>query len=138
MGDDEAFMQLVLSNTQGELSPLEIGMHALKAVPLSAGGRGQKGGLSAYAERAGYAKGTVSKWRAAADVVQETVSDGNGIEIADKTGALYEISCAPREAWPVLVESLVKHGWTVADAQHHVQQVKAHDWGKFPSRSAVD
>lgn len=32
MDDDEAFMLLVLGNTQGELSPLEIGMHALRAV----------------------------------------------------------------------------------------------------------
>lgn len=53
MDDDEAFMQLVLSNAQGELSPLEIGIHALKAVPLSKGGRGQTGGLSEYAEKIG-------------------------------------------------------------------------------------
>ena len=31
MDDDTAFMQLVLSNAQGELSPLERGMHALAA-----------------------------------------------------------------------------------------------------------
>jgi hypothetical protein len=31
MDDATAFMQLVLSNTQGELSPLERGMHALHA-----------------------------------------------------------------------------------------------------------
>lgn len=30
--DDAAFMELVTSNAQGELSPLEIGLHALKAV----------------------------------------------------------------------------------------------------------
>lgn len=29
MDDETAFMQLVLSNAQGELSPLERGMHAL-------------------------------------------------------------------------------------------------------------
>lgn len=46
MGDDEAYMALVTSNSQGELSPLEIGMHALHCVGLSKGGRGQKGGLS--------------------------------------------------------------------------------------------
>ena len=31
MDDETAFMQLVLSNAQGELSPLERGMHALAA-----------------------------------------------------------------------------------------------------------
>src|SRR2546427_759057 len=37
MDDDEARMQLVLSNSQGELSPLEYGLHALKAVPKAQG-----------------------------------------------------------------------------------------------------
>lgn len=49
MDDDEAYMQLALGNVQGELSPLEIGMHALRAVPLAEGGRGLKGGISACA-----------------------------------------------------------------------------------------
>lgn len=127
MDDDEAFMQLVLSNTQGELTPLEIGMHALKAVPLSSGGRGKRGGISEYADRTGFAQGTISKWRAAAEVSTETHSVRMGFEVAEKVGHLYEISRAPRETWPVLVASLVKHGWTVADAQHHVQQIKAFD-----------
>ena len=32
MDDDAAFMELVLANTQSELSPLERGMHALAAI----------------------------------------------------------------------------------------------------------
>jgi len=40
MDDDEAFMQLALGNAQDALSPLEIGIHALIAVPLSEGGEG--------------------------------------------------------------------------------------------------
>ena len=38
MSDEAAHMGLMLANQQGELSPLEIGIHALKAVPLSEGG----------------------------------------------------------------------------------------------------
>jgi ParB-like chromosome segregation protein Spo0J len=37
--DDEAFMLLVTCNAQGELTPLEYGIHALKAVPSAQGKR---------------------------------------------------------------------------------------------------
>ena len=115
MGDDEAFMRLVLGNSQGELSPLEIGMHALKAVPLSEGGRGRKGGLSEYAERIGYRVERLSKVRDAAGVAESlALSQGFGAD------HLYEVSRAPRELWPVLTERLAQRGWTVADTKRHV------------------
>lgn len=123
MDDDEAFMALVLSNTQGELSPLEIGMHALRAVPLAAGGRGQRGGLSEYADRLGRDKSYVSLLRAAADVLQ-TVDLSQRFALVDRAKHLYEISKAPRAAWPVLIEHALAHEWTVADANHHVQRVR--------------
>jgi hypothetical protein len=63
-------MQLVLSNAQSELSPLEIGIHALGAVGLGIGGRGQKGGLSEYAEQIGKSKQYVSQVRQAAEVLK--------------------------------------------------------------------
>jgi ParB-like chromosome segregation protein Spo0J len=126
MDDYEAFMLLVLCNNQGELTPLEIGMHALKAVTLSEGGRGKKGGLSEYAEQLGFDKSYTSKLRDAARVA-DSVDSGQRYQVADKAKHLYEISRALPETWPVLVESLVKRGWTVADAQHHVQQIKAFD-----------
>jgi len=50
MDDDRAFMMLVLCNAQGELSPLEIGMHALTAVPKRAGEENAVG-LRAMQER---------------------------------------------------------------------------------------
>jgi site-specific DNA-methyltransferase (adenine-specific) len=124
MDDDEAFMQLVLSNTQGELSPLEIGMHALKAVPLAEGGRGKKGGLSGYAARLGRGVSAISMLRDAAEVV-DTLQSPEGIQ--DKATHLYEISRAPRETWPLLVESLVKRGWTVADTKATVDKVRQFD-----------
>lgn len=125
MDDDEAFMQLVLGNSQGELSPLEIGIHALKAVPLGKGGRGQTGGLSEYAERIGRGKQTVSEWRAAAEVL-ESVRTADGITTLG-TKHLYEISKAPREIWPALVELLIKRGWTVADTQSMVSVIREFD-----------
>lgn len=115
MDDDEAFMRLVLGNSQGELSPLEIGMHALKAVPLSEGGRGRKGGLSEYAGRIGYRVERLSKVRDAAGVAESlALSQGFGAD------HLYEVSRAPRELWPVLTERLAQRGWTVADTKRHV------------------
>lgn len=122
MDDDEAFMQLVLGNTQGELSPLEIGMHALKAVPLAEGGRGKKGGLSEYAERVGWDKSYVSLLRSAAQVA-DTVDSGQRYQVMSLAKHLYEISKAPRESWPALVTALVDHEWTVADTRRKVQEI---------------
>src|SRR6056297_1580454 len=39
LDEDEAYMLLATDNSQGELSPLEIGMHALNYVPREVGGR---------------------------------------------------------------------------------------------------
>lgn len=115
MDDDEAFMLLVLCNNQGELTPLEIGMHALVWL----------GPQKHYVERTGFGKSYISQLRSAAEVAR--VYSGKLADLGDKAKHLYEISRAPRETWTVLAESLVKHGWTVADAQHHVQQIKAFD-----------
>jgi site-specific DNA-methyltransferase (adenine-specific) len=125
MDDDEAFMQLVLSNAQGELSPLEIGMHALKAVPLAKGGRGQTGGLSEYAQKIGRGDDSVRQWRSAADVFTETSDMCR--EFSDKTRHLHEISKAPRETWPALVAALAKRGWTVAETGAEVKTVQQFD-----------
>jgi site-specific DNA-methyltransferase (adenine-specific) len=125
MDDDEAFMQLVLSNTQGELSPLEIGVHALKAVPLAQGGRGKRGGLSEYAERAGFGEDSLRQWRAAAQVAENTPDTCR--EYTDRVRHLYEISKAPRQTWPVLTQALIKRAWTVADTKATVDKIRQFD-----------
>jgi hypothetical protein len=66
-------MQLVLSNAQSELSPLEIGVHALEAIGLGIGGKGQKGGLSAYAEKIGKSHSYVVHVRQAAEVLVDLI-----------------------------------------------------------------
>ena len=63
MSDAKAYMMLVTSNNQGELTPLEIGLHALRAVPKAKGGKGQKGGLSEYAKAVGKQQGNVLNYR---------------------------------------------------------------------------
>jgi len=46
MDDETAYMELVKANSQGELSVLEIGIHALGSVEKSQGKKG--GGLKLY------------------------------------------------------------------------------------------
>jgi len=59
MDDEAAFMDLVLCNTQGELGPLERGMHALEATEK---GRMNGNSVSAYADGVGRPQRTC-KWR---------------------------------------------------------------------------
>lgn len=112
MDDDEAFMQLVLSNTQGELSPLEIGTHALK----------WPGAQKDYAERTGFGKSYISQLRSAAEVSR--VYSSKLIDLEDKSKHLYEISKAPRELWSLLVERLLSRGWSVADTGREIDKIR--------------
>lgn len=80
MDDDRAYMELVLSNAQGELSPLEIGMHALRYVPRANGGRGKKGGLCEYADRLNRDFSDILKYRKGAEVLEKC---GNIPTVAD-------------------------------------------------------
>lgn len=120
LGDDEAFMQLVLSNTQGELSQLEIGIHALRAVPREQGKKG--GGIDAYAERLGWSGASIRQWRSAAEVAVALPHTCE--EVADRTRHLYEVSRAPRSAWPTLVQRMVDKGWTVAETKSAVDKIR--------------
>lgn len=118
MTDDEAFMALVLANAQGELDPLEIGMHALTYDTA----RGRKGeGLAAYAERIGRAKQRVSDLRAAAEVVQRVRISGH---LLGRAYHLHAVSRAPEVAWQPLVEALVAQSWSVADTEREVATVR--------------
>lgn len=115
MDDDEAFMQLVLANNQGELSPLEIGMHALT----------WSGEQKGYAERTGFGKSYISQLRSGAEVAR--VYSSKLETLADKAKHLYEISKAPRDCWPTLVNELVARAWTVADAADSVKRLAEFD-----------
>ena len=81
--EEEAFMQLVLSNAQGELTPLEIGIHALEAVEKGKGGRGISGELSAYSERIGKPRPNVVVYRNAAE------GAGTGAKETEKPRAVH-------------------------------------------------
>jgi ParB-like chromosome segregation protein Spo0J len=73
--DEAAFMQLMLCNAQGELSPLELRIHVLQAVAKGGKGRGNKGGIRAYAEQGGKNQTYLGELRRAAEVFR-TVATG--------------------------------------------------------------
>lgn len=131
MDDDEAFMQLVLSNTQGELSPLEIGMHALKAVPLAQGKAG--GGLKSYAARIGVSGEYVGQLRAAAEIIEALPNLSLEAEIGKKAKHLYEISKADPSCWPALVSALLSKGMSAANCAAEVDRVRKFE---IPDRHA--
>lgn len=106
MTDDEAYLQLALGNVQGELSPLEIGIHAL-GIDFDKRGRGASGGgLKGYAESIGKNGSDISKYRNGATVL--TFINGNipinEKSVLSKATHLAAIHKTPSEVWPVLVE----------------------------------
>lgn len=95
ISDDEAYMLLATSNNQGELSPLEIGIHIFhyepKRLPAEKGA-GNKGGLAAYARRIGKAKSTISEYRNAAEVIENSsASRTNFLYKAQHLSALHAL-----------------------------------------------
>lgn len=106
MTDVDAYMALALNNAQGELSPLEVGMHALGS------------GLSQreYAERAGLAKTTLQdRWQAAG--VATMCTHMRAADLADRWRHLAELHVAPSWLWPALVTKMVERSWTVEAAR---------------------
>jgi len=129
MTDDDAFMALVLSNAQSELSALERGMHALQATE-----KGSKVGKSvaAYAKEVGRNERSVLNETWAAEVAQS--AHVCGLSDLDKYPRhLAEIHAAPEIAWPSLVKALLDavdekgrpSPWTVKLTQAAVAKVKA-------------
>lgn len=120
MDDDQAYMALATSNNQGELAPLEIGLHALERVGKATAGRGKKGGLSDYARKIGKGAPYLSQLVAAAEVAKSFTRVN---DLLDKAKHLYAIHSADPSLWPVIVPHMLK-GWSVADTEHWVGKVK--------------
>lgn len=121
MDDDEAFMQLILSNTQGEMSPLEEGHHVHCYVQRSKGGRGREGGLREYARRLNKDHSYLAKKQRAYGVYEKC-----GGPTTVSWESLYEVSKAPEDCWQPLAAAMVANAWTVKDVARNVADV-----GKF-------
>jgi ParB-like chromosome segregation protein Spo0J len=99
LSEEEAYMVLATANAQGELSPLEIGMHALHYVEKASGGRGKKGGLSEYAEKVGKKRQNVESYRDAAEVTKNLHNDVQVSSLLNKAAHLAAIRKLPEEIW---------------------------------------
>ena len=123
LDDETAFLQLALSNAQGELTPLEIGLHALQAVPPEKGGRGKKGGLSEYAERLGRSRQYICELRDAASVYSTCKLSARADSLVEKAKHLAAIRKTEEAVWPFLVEGLQKNDWSLEETQKKADKV---------------
>lgn len=119
LSDDDAYMALVTSNSQGELSPLEIGLHALNCVALGEGGRGKKGGLRGYAGLVGKAESAIRAARDAAEVASNC-ADISAV-LHDKVYHLAAIHSLPAACWPAAVEAMLAGGWSAKETGERVK-----------------
>ena len=117
-------MLLVTSNNQGELTPLEIGLHALRAVPKAKGGKGQKGGLSEYAKRIGKNQQDVGVYRQGAEVYREVKPKGQSLSLLNKAQHLAAIFKTSKRVWPIIVSALIENDWTVAETKEIVTDIR--------------
>jgi DNA modification methylase len=120
MTDEEAFRELLLSNAQDDLKPLEIGLHVLKAVERGKGGRGKKGGVREYARQMGANEQTMMDWAHAAAVAK---LHDQPCSLLSYTTSLSIIHRAPESDWPVLVTAMLK-GWSKETTEDRVETVK--------------
>lgn len=113
LDDATAYMALALNNAQGELSPIERGMHALHS--------GMAG--KTYAGSIGRPQPSIAREISAARVA-ESVTDV-GYDIADKFSQLVEIHAAPEWLWSALVSALIAEDWTVEATRKSVTAASA-------------
>lgn len=99
--DEQAYMELVLCNTQSELHPLEEGKHAAES--------GMD--LKAYAEQAGKKYTTLYDKVKAFRVL--AVTHVRNEDARDSWRNLAEIHAAPHWLWSALVKQMIESGWTV-------------------------
>jgi hypothetical protein len=121
LDDDAAFMLLVTCNAQGELRPLEIELHVLKAVSESDGGRGKNGGLRAYAAMVGKTDTYIRQLRDGAEVYKTAKLTPQFLDLGQHLSAIHK---ADRQAWPLLANYLLSQGWTVDETANWVKQVQ--------------
>lgn len=129
MNDKEAFMALATSNNQGELDPLEIGIHALRCVPPGKAGRGKKGGVANYARAIGRHQPNVSVWMQGAEVYEKIKSIFQNIDLASLCRGRSQHLAAIRQLdeafWLPAVEWLIDSEAAVSEVKKVVDKVKS-------------
>jgi ParB-like chromosome segregation protein Spo0J len=127
-------MLLVTSNSQGELTALERGMHALRS----------EMDVKAYAASVSRPRQTVDNEVRAARVA--TAVPDIGHDLSSRFSQLVEIHAAPEWLWRALVAALLEKRWTVEQTRSAVAWLKdlpsddpALEWlsGKFSAGSVA-
>lgn len=113
LSDDDAYMQLVLCNTQSELHPLEIGKHAVDS--------GQS--MTEYAKQVSQSKQYISLQANAYEVYSLSTHVDFGAA-RDKWRQLAELKQAPDWLWSAMVARMIEGEWTVATTRQMVGTFK--------------
>ncbi len=121
LNDEDAYMQLALCNSQGEMSPLERGFHALNYASTAQGKDGE--GLAAYAKNMGVSKQIISVMRGAANVAANLSTQVDKLQT--KTKHLNEIHKLPESCWQEAVECMLKKEWSAKITASKVKAAKA-------------
>ena len=120
MDDEAAFYELLLSNAQSELSPLERGLHALEATEKGKHGKS----IAAYAEQIGRSRQTIQMEIMAARVAAQVASQLAVSELVTKCTNLSEVHAAPSHCWLALVKRLLEGSWGVEDVKREVTVIR--------------
>ncbi len=133
MPEEEAFMQLVLANAQGELSLLEIGIHAFRAVEKAQGKRGA--GLQSYADTLGRKRQDISLLQKAGEVYLAADLAEYSARLRDKAYHLSAVHQTDERAWKPLARAVAERDWTVEETKERVAQIGAYE---IPERWECD
>lgn len=126
MDDDAAFMELATSNNQGELDPLEIGIHAFEAVQVGKRGRGNKGGgLQEYADRIGKKAPHITSYRQAGEVCK-FLQQSNHLQVSKLLGKANHLSAVhklPSGIWRHATDWITQSDSSVTETADLVRRV---------------
>jgi hypothetical protein len=139
MSDEDAYMALVTSNAQSELTALERGLHALAYLErrgIKRGKRGpqENGGLTKYAKTLEVERKTLEWIINAAEVWKSLDINVQTPELARQPTLLDTVHVAPEWLWPALVRRLLADRWTVDAARKQVERSNCPLW---PAMSAI-
>lgn len=112
--DEQAYMELVLCNTQSELHPLEEGKHAAES--------GKSG--SEYAKQVGQSQPAVALKIMASRVWSAITCVITPQQAKDSWRNLAEIHAAPQWLWTALVQQMIESSWTVQTTRDKVGALK--------------
>lgn len=121
MTDEEAFREVLLSNAQSDLTPLEIGLHVLSVVGKGKPGRGNKGGIADWARNMGISQQLLQVYVSAAAVAKSTNQFVDLIPYMTNLSILHR---CPESDWPDLIGRMLSGHWTQDQTERYISVIK--------------